>query len=124
MDNLLVYWNEPQGEWDRTYVGKFDPPPTDDAPPKYVTFEPDRGGWNNIRMSMETVLVFAYATNRIIVMPPKKAFYLVGKEGSKSYDDFFHFNDPELKKHITIISMNEYLQTEGGGEKEDSTSIR
>ena len=116
-DNLLVYWNEPQGDFDQNYVGKFDRPPMDDAniPPKYVTFEPDNGGWNNIRMSMETVLVFAYATNRIIVMPPKKAFYLVGKEGSKSYDDFFHFDDPEFKKHITIISMEDYLRKEGGG---------
>ena len=29
---------------------------------KYITFEPDDGGWNNIRMSMETILVLAYAT--------------------------------------------------------------
>ena len=40
---------------------------------KYVTFEPDVGGWNNIRMQMELVIVFAAATGRTLVMPPEQA---------------------------------------------------
>ena len=32
----------------------------------YLTFEPDGGGWNNIRMSMETVLGMAIATGRVL----------------------------------------------------------
>ena len=61
-------------------------------------------------------MIFAYATDRILVMPPKQPFYLVGKEGSKNYDDFFHFEDEEFKKHITIISMEEFIaeHAEGG----------
>ena len=38
---------------------------------RYVTFEPDHGGWNNIRMGMETAALFAWSTGRILVLPAK-----------------------------------------------------
>ena len=79
-----------------------------------------QGGWNNIRMSMESTMVFAYATDRILVMPPKQQFYLVGKTGSKNYDDFFHFDDDDFRKRITIITMEEFLAEHGGGPAADA----
>jgi hypothetical protein len=38
---------------------------------RYVVFQPDTGGWNNIRMALEIVIIFAKVTGRILVIPPK-----------------------------------------------------
>lgn len=46
---------------------------------KYITFEPDRGGWNNIRMAAETVVVLALVTGRVLVVPPIMNWYLLDK---------------------------------------------
>jgi hypothetical protein len=35
---------------------------------KYLTFEPDEGGWNNMRMAMETAVLMAHAMGRILVL--------------------------------------------------------
>ena len=34
----------------------------------YVVFEPDRGGWNNIRMAAETAMIFAHASGRYSIL--------------------------------------------------------
>lgn len=58
-----------------------------------MTFEPDHGGWNNIRMSMEVVLVFAFVTGRTLVLPPEQPMYLLNKGSVKDnkldFGDFF-----------------------------------
>ena len=61
---------------------------------KYVVFEPDHGGWNNIRMAAEVAMVFAHATGRILVMPPMMVFYLLnndkhGEDNQSTFDKFF-----------------------------------
>jgi hypothetical protein len=42
---------------------------------KYITFSVDRGGWNNVRMSMEIIFVIAAVTGRTLVLPPKEPLY-------------------------------------------------
>jgi hypothetical protein len=58
----MVYWKDI--EEDNGYISPF----YDPAVKRYMTFEPDGGGWNNIRMSMETVLTMAVATGRTLVL--------------------------------------------------------
>lgn len=55
----MVYWRDIPS--DSSYVSPFK---RKNGPPQYLTFEPDQGGWNNIRMSMETVLAMAFAMGR------------------------------------------------------------
>ncbi len=86
---------------------------------KYITFEPDKGGWNNIRMAYETILVLAHATGRTLVLPPEQRMYLLGKGDSKhkkefSFNDFFHL-DSIATEHagLNIITMEEFLERKG-----------
>lgn len=58
----MVYWKDYHSS-DAAYMSPFAEPKT-----KYLTFEPDKGGWNNVRMNLETVLVMAHAMGRTLVM--------------------------------------------------------
>lgn len=82
---------------------------------QYMTFEPDGGGWNNIRMAMETVVVMAHAMGRTLVMPPAQGMYLLRKDRNKqqtdfSFADFFHLESLS-KEHagLDIITTEEFL---------------
>ena len=70
----MVYWEDIPS--DSSYVSPFYNGTTNT---KYLTFEPDGGGWNNIRMAMETVIVMAHAMGRTLVLPPEKRMYLIGR---------------------------------------------
>lgn len=90
--------------------------PINTANKQYVTFEPDHGGWNNIRMAMEVVLVFAFATGRTLVMPPEQGMYLLNK-GEKADDNKLHFSDffylHRLQETMELIEMDKFLEREG-----------
>jgi len=115
----LAYWNEPQGASDISFISPFAPTVEQSNEKRYVTFEPDRGGWNNIRMSLEIVIVFAAATGRTLVLPPDTPFYLLAKktEGKQTHHhgfaDFLSLDNEALQKKVNIISMKEFLEREG-----------
>lgn len=62
----MNYWSDIPS--DSTFVSPFYDPGTE----KYLTFEADIGGWNNVRMSYETTILLAHAMGRTLVLPPKK----------------------------------------------------
>ena len=101
----MVYWEDIPSD------AKYKSPFYDEN--KYLTFEPDHGGWNNIRMAMETVLVMAHATGRTLVLPPEARMYLLG--GAFTFNDFFHLDSIDAEHEgLNIITMEEFLKREGG----------
>ncbi|KAL7532761.1 hypothetical protein ACHAWF_004236 [Thalassiosira exigua] len=135
MSSMLAFWNEPRGARDRNYGSTDDPHPFVPPPlgplehkePKkyrrrYLTFEPDTGGWNNLRMSLENILVLAAASGRTLVLPPDQIIYLLEpKKGDprqrmRNYHDFFNLteNNEELLRRVPIITSEEFLKLEGG----------
>ncbi|RYG66531.1 hypothetical protein EON64_09565 [archaeon] len=108
--HLLSYWRPLTDHDSRHRVPYIDYGPR----VKYVTFEPDVGGWNNIRMQMELVLVFAYATGRTLVLPPDQPMYLLqagkGHQKAHSFADFFPFE--KIQERMSVITMEEFLQRE------------
>ena len=69
----LAYWNDPQGDRDRNFKSPF----SVESGEKYITFAIDRGGWNNVRMSMEIIFIIAFVTGRTLVLPPEIVLYLL-----------------------------------------------
>jgi hypothetical protein len=110
----MVYWRDIPS--DATFQSPFAKSGTE---PKYLTFEPDEGGWNNIRMSMETAVAMAHAMGRILVLPPTQEIYLLRNDRRKTkknkftFKDFFHF-DSIASEHaaVKVIHMEEFLKKE------------
>ena len=80
---------------------------------RYVVFQPDGGGWNNIRMAAETAMVFALASGRTLVLPPDMQFYLLNKNGdakrdTSSFETYFDLR--KISELVTIITMPQFLK--------------
>ena len=83
----MVYWSDIPS--DAKYVSPFKK--NNEARgggTQYMTFEPDGGGWNNIRMAMETVVVMAHAMGRTLVLPPAQGIYLLRKDRGEFFSSF------------------------------------
>ena len=94
---------------------------------RYLTFEPDEGGWNNIRMALETTIAMAISMRRTLVLPPDMKYYLLWDENKRqgpdrknktkkkknvmNFDDFFHLESiqQEFPNVLRIIPMEEFL---------------
>lgn len=110
----LAYWNDPIGTRDQNFVSPFDVM----SETKYISFAPDRGGWNNVRMSMEIIFVIAAATGRTLILPPKEPLYLLHHDAAarhRGFADFFPIHTAEFQKRVKVISFAEFLERENDG---------
>ena len=73
-DSEVIYWKIVPG--DITYESPITPHHGLHHD-RYLTFEYDQGGWNNIRMGMEVFIVIAHAMGRTLVLPPAQNLYLL-----------------------------------------------
>lgn len=101
----MVYWRDfPENQQFRSVYNR------DGSKPYYFVFEPDEAGFSNVRLSFETVVAFATAMGRTLVMLPKFRFSQLlypHPEGVRSYS-FLDFFDV---RNVPMISMQEYLET-------------
>ena len=110
----LVYWNDPVGTRDIHFKTPFAPPqPNQTKQPEeyFLSFVPDRGGWNNVRMSFENMVVLAAATGRTLILPPKQPVYLLGlgEAGAKSFGHFLSISST-LSKRIPIMTTSDFVK--------------
>jgi len=115
----MVFWSDIPSDAD--YLSPMHPlndPYTPDDTERFLTFEPDSAGWNNIRMAMETALVMSHAMGRTLVLPPEQKIYLLqnGKNSEKKdfgFNDFFHLDAISVEhKGFKVITMEEFLVRE------------
>jgi GDP-fucose protein O-fucosyltransferase len=72
----MIYWRDiPSDELYTSPLAQSLQELYPDLPEQYITFELDEGGFNNVRMALENVLVIAIATNRTVVLPPVQNMY-------------------------------------------------
>ncbi len=89
-----------------------------DSHTKYITFEPNPGGFNNNRIAFENFLTLSAAMGRTLVIPPKLRIQLLDKGTEKqqyfSMDDFFHLDSLNNENvGVNVITMEEFLRREG-----------
>jgi len=76
---------------------------------KFIIFQIDCGGLNNIRMQFETLTVLAWLSGRTLVLPPPTNWYLLG---DKLIDPTDIFDFDCWASHIPILTYKEWLENE------------
>lgn len=107
----MRYWRGP-AEGD----GRAKPPTN-----RYVTFNTDCGGFNNIRMGFEHAVLMAWVTKRTLVLPPPRPWYLLDTgpikrereagRGQSDYADYWDMGD--LARAIPVLSHEDFLKHAG-----------
>ena len=74
---------------------------------RFLAFQTDFGGWNNILMQFEIMVVLAWITGRTLVLPPAKRYYLLG-EDPRLLEDFLDLD--ELRRQIPVLTAEEFAE--------------
>ncbi len=84
---------------------------------RFICFDVDIGGFNNIRMQFEYVVIMAAITGRTLVLPPPSPWYLINWgpiqregdiDGVCEHSEFFDL--AALRQYINVISTAELIQ--------------
>jgi len=76
-------------------------------PHRFLAFQTDLGGWNNILMQFEIMVVLAWITRRTLVLPPAKPFYLLGEE-PRLLEDFLDLK--ALRRQLPVLTAEEFVE--------------
>jgi hypothetical protein len=84
---------------------------------KYLTFEMDSSGFNNMRLGLENIMLLAHAMGRTLVMPPKWRLThgMLDKNSGTvvSFSNFYDIAAINVKQNgLNIISMEDFLERE------------
>lgn len=119
VDSEIIYWKIVPG--DNTYESPITPHHGLHHD-RYLSFEYDQGGWNNVRMGMECLIVVAHAMGRTLVVPPQQHLYLLGKTHKDEHDaeahdemgfeDFFDLELLRSHRGFHVQHMEDFLATE------------
>lgn len=88
----------------------------DEAPPvppvgrRYLSLDPDCGGFNNVRMAFEVGVAIARVTGRTMVLPPPAPVYLLK---DTSLGDVLNYS--ALAAGVPVLSTAEFIAREGEG---------
>mmetsp|Transcript_4610 Transcript_4610/g.12952 ORF Transcript_4610/g.12952 Transcript_4610/m.12952 type:complete len:559 (-) Transcript_4610:144-1820(-) len=114
----MVYWSDIPSDVNPSYLSpRFrSHGRVFDHGDKFMTAE-FGGGWNNIRMGLETSILLAQGLGRTLVLPPVRGVYLMEDGANEqntqfSLNDFFHLLDRIVNKqgkNAHIISMSDFL---------------
>ncbi|MBW3019671.1 hypothetical protein KY334_00070 [Candidatus Woesearchaeota archaeon] len=83
-------------------------------PLKTISFDWDRGGWNNVRMGVETMLCIAKIFNRALVLPEPRRWYLLNEKAHL----FDFYDEASFKSFVPV-----YIKPKEGAVKDFSDEI-
>jgi len=122
--NEMIYWDN-HNPMDYQFIGA-NPQGND----KYLTFEPDTGGWNSQHMVLESMVVLALSLGRTLVLPPKQG---TSYGTSLSYEDFIDLKSIAKKYEgfkfvttevfLTLVAGEGHLLKEGKADKPPNNQV-
>ena len=115
----IIYWKIVPG--DNEYESPITPHHGEHHE-KFLTFEYDQGGWNNVRMSLECMIQIAHAVGRTLVIPPQQHLYLLGEvhkdtedksaHDEMGFEDFFSMDMLRSHRGFHMVEMEDFIEKE------------